>query len=68
MISPVKRVLVVGCVLVVVMCLFPPYYGTRLLEGDNIYRFVGYHFIASPPSIEAMYEAFVGWPIESRAP
>jgi len=60
--SPVKRVLVVGCVLIVVTCLFPPYYAVLVVEGDNRYAFVGWDWLILPPSKDTMYEAIYGRP------
>ena len=47
-----KIVILVGTLLILLSGLFPPYVGVYAKEGDNWEKFLGYHFLFSPPSQE----------------
>ena len=61
-----RCVILIGCIIVAGMTLFPPYRGVECRwhseQGDTLTRFIGYHFIYAPPSPEIVYEKLVGKP------
>ncbi len=45
-----RIVLILGCVLIAIIVMFPPYFGTYVRDGDNLTRFIGYYPIIKPPA------------------
>ena len=45
-----RCVILIGCIIVAGMTLFPPYRGIQIKSGDNLTAFAGYHCIFAPPS------------------
>jgi len=45
---------------VILSGLFPAYEGEFRREGDNLKKYMGYHFLFLPPSERAVFEAVIG--------
>ncbi len=60
--------ILIGCLIIAAMSLFPPYQGvtlrsrtlSKIVPEDTLTRFVGYHFICIPPSPGIVYEKLYG--------
>ena len=56
-----QRIIIgIGIFLVILSWLFPPYEGEFRREGDNLKKYMGYHFLFLPPSERTVYVAVFG--------
>lgn len=55
-----KIAIAIGVALVVLSGLFPPYEGELAVEGDNLRRHLGRHFLFAPPTPEYVNRAIRG--------
>ena len=60
-----KIILLTGGVVLVVMLLFPPYFGIDVESDGQVHSSIGHHPIWSPPTSEEVYSALV--PVEKRS-
>lgn len=54
-----QTISIAGLLTAAVMCLYPPYYGVMVRDGDNLTEFVGYASVFSGPSKEKIASAFL---------
>ncbi len=52
-----KYTLILAVFFIIIMILFPPYFGIDTESEGRVHAFIGYHPIWSPPSSEYVYEA-----------
>ena len=55
-----RYVIFIGCIIVAVMTLFPPYQGVEIRKGDNLTAFAGYRCIFVPPSAYVICKGLYG--------
>ena len=63
-----KGILLVAALVLILMILFPPYYGIDRESGGRVHAFVGYHAIWNPPSASYVYERLAFLDPESADP
>jgi hypothetical protein len=55
-----KIAVAIGVALVVLSGLFPPYAGEMVIQGDNLRRHMGHHFLFDPPTPEDVNKSIRG--------
>jgi hypothetical protein len=63
-----KGILVVAALVLLVMILFPPYYGIDRESGGRLHAFIGYHPVWDPPSASDVYQRLTPAAPEGSSP
>jgi hypothetical protein len=55
-----KIVVIAATAVILLMLMFPPYYGMKLPREENLHAFIGYHPIWNPPTATYAHQALHG--------